>query len=468
MGCNDLKPPSPPTLESLPSNVNLPSGMSADSLKNMASGKGLSDAMNNVGGLIGGNLKKLGSALSPAAIGDRIGAAVDSIAGGIADRVNSAVDGLSNLKNQLKSADPSAILEKLPGSPDSVRANIQSRITGSLDFGNIQGTININKCAETFTKQAGEVNKQLSDSVAAAAGNIPGKDKIKMSQDAEFKQAKEQEIVDTVKQQTASSAQQTTQSPDKDNKTAQDKIQSEVLKTETISKPRTGKAYIDYMLIGPVEGWELYNKYPDADRPFRFSDANQFIFRSKKLLRPTTYDECAGDLCTNSSLSRIEWSDDATAMNKIYSNHAPKTTDLTDKWEEYLLNNFSDSMTLYMLYVETKTTKYEFDRKATARVPKRVVWNAEEPTFPGYEIITVINNHITIETTVKLWYTVPPNISDDTVGVNWDYVETTGEYEWLYKNIDDKSAYKTAVSRGLSTAAFENNDLKIYTRNEDI
>ena len=161
MGCNDLKPPSPPTLESLPKNVNLPAGVSLDKVKSMASGKGLSDAMNNVGGLIGDNLKKLGNALNPASIADRIGSAVESIAGGIADRVNAAVDGLSNLKDQLKAVDPSATLEGLPGSPDDIKSSIKGKIKGALDFGNIQGSLSLGKCEEQFTKQAGEVNKQL-------------------------------------------------------------------------------------------------------------------------------------------------------------------------------------------------------------------------------------------------------------------------------------------------------------------
>lgn len=461
MGCDDLKPPSPPTLESLPSNVNLPSGMSVDSLKNIASGKGLSDAMNNVGGLIGGNLKKLGSALSPAAIGDRIGAAVDSIAGGIADRVNSAVDGLSNLKNQLKSADPSAILEKLPGSPDSVRANIQSKITGSLDFGNIQGTININKCAETFTKQAGEVNKQLSDSVAAATSKIPGKEKIKMSQDAEFKQAKEQEIVDTVKQQTASSAQQTTQSPDKDNKTAQDKIQSEVLKTETISKPRTGKAYIDYMLIGPVEGWELRNPYPRTHDWERDTDVNRFWYQQQQELNPTKYHQCPrGMICRNNSVKDVDWTDDSVAMDKLYNDNVPSEQQLVEKWEEYLESNSSNTNALYMQYVDSRVTSYVFDLENRYRVPTNRVTENEDGTYSTvYELVE--NKVSIVNVTLKgiLLYTVPPEV--ETVFGGYDISTTTITKQWQFQHIPPEEAYKIAVSRGITGLVHQ--DLQIYT-----
>lgn len=476
MGCNDLKPPSPPTLESLPKNVNLPAGVSLDKVKSMASGKGLSDAMNNVGGLIGDNLKKLGNALNPASIADRIGSAVESIAGGIADRVNAAVDGLSNLKDQLKAVDPSATLEGLPGSPDDIKSSIKGKIKGALDFGNIQGSLSLGKCEEQFTKQAGEVNKQLKNDVKDAAKKIPGKDKIKMAKDAKFKQEKEKEIVDQVKQKTANDAQQQAAKPDKESRTAQDKIQSETLKTEKNTVKRVGKAYMDYMLVGPAEGWELYNPYSEsedtADSAFRKANVESTIIRNIETYRPTKYYECTLPICMNSSIKNVDWEDNSVRMYKVYKNFRPATEELTAKWEEYLVNNSSKTTTLYLLYIDTRVVNYEFDVKSVARVPSREVWMDEDGniTGPSHKLVDIINDNVTVRANIKLFYTIPAGVdsiykNDD---VNWDYMESTGDYTFGFSHKDTESAYKTAASRALNHLPWSAEFLNIYTRNEDI
>ena len=472
MGCNDLKPPSPPTLESLPKNVNLPDGVSLDKLKSMASGKGLSDSMNNVGGLIGDNLKKLGNALNPASIAERVGSAVESIANGIADRVNAAVDGLSNLKDQLKAADPSATLEGLPGSPDQVRSSIKSKIKGTLDFGNIQGSLSLSKCGEQFTKQAGEVNKQLKNDVNEATKKIPGKDKIKMAKDDNFKQQKEQEIVNEVKQKTAENAQQQASKPDKESRTAQNKIQSPNLKTEKNKIKRKGQMYVDYMITGPAEGWELYNPYPDVDSTFRKVNVESTIIRNIETYRPTRYYKCTLPVCMNSSITDLQWSDNSVSMSKIYKNATPKTDTLTEKWEEYLINNSSEVTTLYLLYIDTRIVSYEFDVKSVARIPSRDVWMDDDGTIvgPSHEIVDVINDTVTVQAKIKLFYTIPPSAesiySND--NISWDYMEATGDYTLNFSHKDTESAYKAASLRALKHLPWSAESLNIYTRDENV
>lgn len=238
MSCKDLKAPEPPTLENLPPGIKLPPGQSVDSLKNQASGGGLSSSMNGAQDMIGSGLKKLGASLSPTALASKVGEAIDGVANTITDTVKGAIDGVTSLKNKISSFDPSGF--KVPGVGD-VKGQVTSKIGGVGEFNNIQSSISSDKCGQKYAGEAAAANKGLKDSANNYMSKLSPKERAEAMKDpakmAEIQAGAENQVKEDAK----ASAMNTATSLDKSERSAQDNLQSNKLDTvdnttETIHK----------------------------------------------------------------------------------------------------------------------------------------------------------------------------------------------------------------------------------------
>lgn len=255
MSCKNLLPPSPPTLEELPSNIKLPNGFDANKLKGLASGGGLSGAMNSVGGMISSGLKQAGAALSPAALGAKLDSLVGGISNTISSTVNGAIGGISNLKNRLKSFDPSAQLSKLAGAPGAIMNEIQGKLTGFDEFSSLENSVSSGKCAQDYINQASKVTGGLKQSAAAASAGITRKDRLKMAKDTNFKLEKEKEITEQVTQSAKAQATAAATSPDKESKNTQSKLQSDELTVVSVAPKEKLIRYYDSYISPFKPGW---------------------------------------------------------------------------------------------------------------------------------------------------------------------------------------------------------------------
>lgn len=231
MPCEDLLPPSPPTLEQLPSNVKMPKGFDANKLKSMASGGGLSGAMNSVSGLVGSGLKQL----SPDAIAGKVDELVGGISDTISSTVNDAIGGIASLKNRIKSFDPSAQLSKLAGAPGAIMDEIKGQLNGFDEFSNLQGKLSSGNCAKEYVSEAGAVTNNMKQAAAAASNTISKKDRLRMAQDENFKMEKERQVTEQVTESVKQQATSTATAPDKANKDSQSVLQSDQLETQRIN-----------------------------------------------------------------------------------------------------------------------------------------------------------------------------------------------------------------------------------------
>lgn len=245
MACKNLKAPTPPTMENLPDGINLPKGMSIDSLKQKASGTGLSDAMNNAGDMIGSGLKNLGAQLSPTALAAKVGEAINGAASTITGMVKGAIDGVTNLKDRITSFDPS--MDKLKS---GVKGKITGKIGGIGEFAGIQASISLDKCNNKYIKEAGQANKGLKDTAAAAVAGMSNKERAEALKDPTKMAALQSQTEKQVTDQAKNNAMATATTADKSERTAQDKLQSETLQTQDkVSK--NAEYYIGLWCQGP-------------------------------------------------------------------------------------------------------------------------------------------------------------------------------------------------------------------------
>lgn len=269
MSCNNLKAPTPPSLDKLPDGINLPKGVSMDSIKSQASGK-VNSAVAGAGDLVSSNLKKLGSALSPEAIADRVGEAINGIANTITDTITGTLNSITSLKDRLKSFDPSSAFDKVPGSPGQVSASVKSKLSGVSEFKGLQGSISSQKCGNKFVKQASQANKGIKESAAAAIQNTSAKDRAKAVSDPAVADKIKSQANEQVKQDITTQATTTATAPDKESRSAQEETQSEVLQTvttvdDTCAKFIAGHWYDSYHYL--VNALYYMNPYGIAD-PF--------------------------------------------------------------------------------------------------------------------------------------------------------------------------------------------------------
>jgi hypothetical protein len=236
MSCNNLKAPQPPTLESLPSNVKMPQGLSLDSVKGMASGKGLSDAMNNAQGMLSSNLAGLKDKMSPDAIAGKIGDTISGIADGIASKVNGAISSITSIGARIRSFDPSS-------AAGGIKSKLQGQLSGSTDFTSLASSLKSGKCAGSYVSEAGEFNKSISESAKNKLSGESRKNKRRMVSDQQFRQSKTEEITEEVKSDTYSSAVAQSSAKAK-NQSAQDKLSSHSVESKSRSNPRGCGDYI--------------------------------------------------------------------------------------------------------------------------------------------------------------------------------------------------------------------------------
>lgn len=241
MSCNNLKPPTPPSIENLPSNIKPPIGGSIDKIKSAASGKGLSDAMSNVGGLVTSNLKNAAAALSPENIASKVGELIGGIANTITSTVDGVIDGISGLKGQLKSINPKAKLSQA----DKLKADIASKADGVGEMSELQSKLTEDACAKKYISQASDVNKDMTESATSAIKELPRKDRAKMVRDPDFKQQKSQEIQDKVKSDASDKATGSASSKDKDQIDIQEKTQQPILTTVKRTPVPPKPLYVD-------------------------------------------------------------------------------------------------------------------------------------------------------------------------------------------------------------------------------
>lgn len=232
MSCSNLKPPSPPTLVNLPEGIKPAKGSTLDNIKSLGSGKGLNNAMNNVGDLVSTNIKEVGAALSPSAIAGKVGELIEGVANTITSTVQGVVDGITGLKGQLKSLNPKSKLSEA----DKLKSQVAGKSNGLAEMAEAQARAAANDCDKQYISQASDVNKGMTDTATQAVSNVSRKDRAKMVRDPEFKQQKTQEIEQQVKDQTQSKITTQAQSTDKELVNLQSMTQSSTLETARCNK----------------------------------------------------------------------------------------------------------------------------------------------------------------------------------------------------------------------------------------
>ena len=229
--CGDIKIPEVPKFDAskLPTGVNLPAGMSVDSLKAKAENPGFSDRLKNAGSAIGANIKNTVSQLNPAAIAERAGEAVTGMIGNIKDSITHMADGLNSLKDKITSFDPSEKLQGIsPDSPSGMMANMKNQAKAKMDgLGSAFKNSSVN-CGKTGLGAAGDVNAKAVGAAKGALSGISVKDRISMAKSPAVKQAKIEEATQTAAETTAAQVTEDAKKPSKE-KSVQQQLHSDTL-----------------------------------------------------------------------------------------------------------------------------------------------------------------------------------------------------------------------------------------------
>lgn len=363
MSCKKLKAPQPPTLESLPKNVKMPEGLSVDSIKNMASGKGLSDMMNNVGGMISSNLSNLGNHLSPAALAGKVSSVVDSIAGGIESRVNMAINSVTSIKGMIGGALSQA---------DKIKDKLTGKIPGKSEFTELQSSISNTKCDGKYTSQAGSVVSDINSKINSQSSQISKKDKRKIAKDQDVKDAKASEIKNNVSTKVTEDT--AAQNKSKEERSEQDTlVETELVVTEVENKVvRPELMMIDTRTIGPYGGWgyseegantlDVISTMQDKIDSYRPGEGRADIINVQK-------QQTSNERVLNGWIEDDHPGDGFAVANKAVLFVRP-SNELVEQFEEYLEANRDDwtnerpfHISRYMLNITTYTTKWERDQE---------------------------------------------------------------------------------------------------------
>lgn len=229
--CGDIKIPEVPKFDAskLPTGVNLPAGMSIDSLKAKAENPGFSDRLKNAGNAIGANIKNTVSQLNPAAIADKAAGMVSGMVGNIKDSISNMADGLTSLKNKIAGFDPAEKLKGLsPDSPAGMFENMKNQAKSKMDgLGSAFKNAGVN-CGKTGLGAAGDVSSKATSAAAGALGGISMKDRISMAKSPQVKQAKIEEATQQAAQETTTQVTEAAKKPSKE-KSVQQQLHSATL-----------------------------------------------------------------------------------------------------------------------------------------------------------------------------------------------------------------------------------------------
>lgn len=233
MGCDKVQAPEAPKIDTskLPEGVSFPRGQDADAFASVSDAKaGISNALKGAENLIKDNVKAMGEALNPEAIGNKIGQAVGGIAGQIKDTVTSAVDGINGLAASLKDL----------GNKKPEMSQVSKPGASSLGLASLSQK---NKCEEKYIQKASRFNSGVKSKAANKANNLSEKEKRDMAADPEKdKQVKEKieaEVAAETQEETAKEASK----EDKEDRSTQENLQSELLAVA----PKQEKCDLNYL-----------------------------------------------------------------------------------------------------------------------------------------------------------------------------------------------------------------------------
>lgn len=253
MGCNEIKPPEVPELDVSKLKGNLPAGKSLDDLKAPVSKSTLSDSLKGAGGLITSNAKKLGDSFSPDAIAGKIGDAIEGIAGSITSRVDSAVSGLSNLKDRITGFDPLAKAKSfVPNSPEDTLNNVKGKYNGPFAAEAARAAALEKDCGKQFAGKASAVGVKMDDKIKSKTEALTPKERVAALKDPEVAKAQKEKIIAEVKEETKQETVKTSVTIDKEVRTVQTVTQADSV--TTVSRkvelcPLSEKwHYMDYMI----------------------------------------------------------------------------------------------------------------------------------------------------------------------------------------------------------------------------
>ena len=254
MGCDEIKPPEVPELDTSKLKGNLPVGKSLSDLKAPVSKSTLSDSLKGAGGLITSNAKKLGDSFSPDAIAGKIGDAIEGIAGSITSRVDSAVNGLSNLKDRITGFDPAAKAKSfVPNSPEDTLNNVKGKVSGASDAVASRAAALEKDCGKQFAGKASAVGVGLDDKIKEKTAALTPKERVAALKDPEVAKAQKEKIIAEVKEETKQETVKTSVTVNKEVRTVQTVTQADGV--TTVSRkvelcPLSEKwHYMEYMIF---------------------------------------------------------------------------------------------------------------------------------------------------------------------------------------------------------------------------
>ena len=254
MGCDEIKPPEVPELDTSKLTGDLPVGISTDDLKAPVSKSTLSDSLKGAGGLITSNAKKLGDSFSPDAIAGKIGDAIGGIAASITSRVDLAVSGLSNLKDMITGFDPSAKAKSfVPNSPEETLNNVKGKVSGANDAVAARRAALEKDCGKQFAGKASAVGVGLNDKIKSKTEALTPKERVAALKDPEVAKVQKEKIIAEVKEETKQETVKTSVTTDKEVRTVQTVTQADSVTTVSKKVERCPISekwhYLEYMLF---------------------------------------------------------------------------------------------------------------------------------------------------------------------------------------------------------------------------
>lgn len=254
MGCDEIKPPEVPELDTSKLKGDLPEGVSLGDLKAPVSKSTLSDSLKGAGGLITSNAKKLGDNFSPDAIAGKIGDAIEGIAGSITSRVDSAVSGLSNLKDRITGFDPSAKTNSfVPNSPEDTLNNVKGKYNGPFAAEAARAAALEKDCGKQYAGKASAVGVKIDDKIKSKTEALTPKERMAALKDPEVAAGQKEKIIAEVKEETNQETVKTSVTTDKEVRTVQSVTQADSVTTvsEKVEQcPLTEKwHYLEYMIF---------------------------------------------------------------------------------------------------------------------------------------------------------------------------------------------------------------------------